>query len=510
VTTTFLPYLLRYGKCLLFVVFIVAHQTTFAISIDSLEDKLRNSSKDIDRILLLKSLGETYLTERNILAISCFEKLIPIAQSIHDAQLLSYAYNKIGACWYYAGNLQKSSESYYKALEFSTDDVSCYADKARIYNNLGWNYKVFGDAEHALSMYSKAIHYARFIQDSTLIGPILNNKGVTEKDLHMYDRALESLIESLEINRSMNNAQQVRFNLNNLSVLLIAKQDYKVAIDTLTKVLTFNIKAQDTTEIVNNYINFGRAYLALQRYDIAYEHLAKALDILPNKNIDQRKQLYCEIDHVLTAKGDHQHAALFLRKYLQLSDSIHDLKFLEYTRDLDARYNSMKKDRDLENVTKQMAEQRFYTMMIVAALLFSIITGLLLILVVRMKVRNEKILRKLHQDIKAKALALEHMNEEFKVSNENLEKIVSERTQVIREQNERLLEFVYLNSHKIRGPIATLLGLVHLMQNEKNSHLHDELVQYVCSSAKELDCMVRDVNRELEKETFILEHEQSV
>ncbi|SFE40934.1 sensor histidine kinase [Thermoflexibacter ruber] len=65
------------------------------------------------------------------------------------------------------------------------------------------------------------------------------------------------------------------------------------------------------------------------------------------------------------------------------------------------------------------------------------------------------------------------MNEELEAAKANLEKIVEERTQELKQANIELLaineeldSFVYRAAHDIRGPLATLLGLCNLAKME--------------------------------------------
>ena len=53
--------------------------------------------------------------------------------------------------------------------------------------------------------------------------------------------------------------------------------------------------------------------------------------------------------------------------------------------------------------------------------------------------------------------------EEIRVINENLEKIVLERTKELEKKNKALEEYAFINAHKLRRPVASILGLVNLL-----------------------------------------------
>jgi PAS domain S-box-containing protein len=63
-------------------------------------------------------------------------------------------------------------------------------------------------------------------------------------------------------------------------------------------------------------------------------------------------------------------------------------------------------------------------------------------------------------------------------------------------KNRQLSEFAFFNSHKLRSPLARLMGIVHLLRSEdslspKETH---ELLERLIHSAEELDKMIRDMS----------------
>lgn len=64
----------------------------------------------------------------------------------------------------------------------------------------------------------------------------------------------------------------------------------------------------------------------------------------------------------------------------------------------------------------------------------------------------------------------------------------------IEEQNQKLSEIAWMQSHVVRAPIARLMGLIELIKHPSSSEeLKEELLEYVLNSAHELDQIVRDI-----------------
>ena len=108
------------------------------------------------------------------------------------------------------------------------------------------------------------------------------------------------------------------------------------------------------------------------------------------------------------------------------------------------------------------------------------------------------------REIKAR-LALEMSNREIKIQareieriNANLETIVKERTAELEEKNTALEEAAFINAHKLRAPVATILGLTDLLKGETLSENGKKALDYLDTSTHKLDEIVTQINTALE------------
>ncbi len=98
-------------------------------------------------------------------------------------------------------------------------------------------------------------------------------------------------------------------------------------------------------------------------------------------------------------------------------------------------------------------------------------------------------------------------NEVIASYNRSLEVLVEERTKDIQSLNQKLIEYAFFNSHKVRGPLARILGLIYLIrltksvdQNE-NTHSIDDQIEMLEKSATELDDVIKAITVLLDEET---------
>jgi signal transduction histidine kinase len=73
-------------------------------------------------------------------------------------------------------------------------------------------------------------------------------------------------------------------------------------------------------------------------------------------------------------------------------------------------------------------------------------------------------------------------------------KIALEKIQL---RDRQLAEVSFYNSHKVRAPLARLLGLVQLLRMDPNSPSNEqqELLEKIRNAAEELDYLIKNINQ---------------
>lgn len=85
--------------------------------------------------------------------------------------------------------------------------------------------------------------------------------------------------------------------------------------------------------------------------------------------------------------------------------------------------------------------------------------------------------------------------EEIEVINNNLEQIVVDRTEKIKDQETRITQFAFINAHRVRSPLARIIGLLNLIHLEKNKPgILEEYLPVLQSNADELNERLKEVS----------------
>ncbi|MEL7004488.1 MAG: triple tyrosine motif-containing protein, partial [Bacteroidota bacterium] len=115
--------------------------------------------------------------------------------------------------------------------------------------------------------------------------------------------------------------------------------------------------------------------------------------------------------------------------------------------------------------------------------------------------KKQKKLRRLvkmrTQEIEEKNEKLMLQSEQIFTINEKLEDTVNERTHQLQEQNSILVEYAFINSHELRGPICRILGLLELI-GKTNDEEKEKIIAMIRTTGIELDEVSRSINSMLD------------
>ena len=119
-----------------------------------------------------------------------------------------------------------------------------------------------------------------------------------------------------------------------------------------------------------------------------------------------------------------------------------------------------------------------------------------------LKIANEEVLAQNEEITQQRELIM--------MINEMLEKMVDERTAKIEQLNEKILDYAFFNAHRVRGPLARIMGLVNItrflsLDSKEDVERMKDYVNKIDLSAHELDDIVKGINTLLsEKESILL------
>lgn len=406
-------------------------------------------------------------------ALNHFLSCLPKAEQLNDKEALALLNANIGMMQMERGEHEESDRYITRALkivEAEKDDVKMLKRAATIYNNRGLRYRRMEPPD-----YEKAIFNM-------------------EKALHIYD--------SLKVER------KIAMVYNNMALIYMDKRDYSEAIRLINKALVLKQKTNDLFGMANSMHNLVEIYIKLKDHPSASSLLQKSLALAEQINAKRLiGNAYALATTLDSAQNDYKSAFQHLRTHHRIIDELQGEQKARQIEELRIQYETEKKER--ENIVlkqlnqiqeqenqlqqqeiqlreKEVDEQQRTLVLVIVSLALILVFSIILVFQVRAKSKTNRL--------------LEAANDKIQAINDQLEQKVEERTKKLAERNAQLLEYAYLNSHQVRGPLAKILGLVNLAKmDDMEGEQAKMMLDHIQDSAKELDDVIHQINQNLEK-----------
>ncbi len=106
-------------------------------------------------------------------------------------------------------------------------------------------------------------------------------------------------------------------------------------------------------------------------------------------------------------------------------------------------------------------------------------------------------------EIALQAQKLKTLNKSLVTLNTELETKVSDRAKQLRDKNKKLTEYAFINAHKLRAPVASIMGLVQFFDYEHSDEEHVQIRARLKESTHELEQTIGDIRKKLEDEGLV-------
>lgn len=423
-------------------------------------------------------------------------KALQLARKIPYGKGIAEAYRIIGLGRDYSGEPEKAIESYLNSLSVyqSINDVS---GQAKVYNNIGNLYRD-ADNDKALEYFRKALKMANPVNETELIGSIYLNIGNVYMRQKDYYQALTYYNKSKDIFTKTKNDEYVATCMQDIGVAYFNLAQY----DKAEKLLLYsNAEAKKSSrnqQIASVDLTLASIYIAKKDFKKAEQFLDEGISFA---EIMKSKKLLSDFKYTsyqLELKRKNFEKALYYLQDIYQKDSS-DFQNSVSARIglLQVKHRQEEKARENElTIIKQKNERIFFWgICAVAVLLFLVI--LLLVGNVRRKAETNKRLTELNNEVSKQKDNLDKINH-------HLEEIIDERTKDLQVKNRKLSDYSSYLSHQIRGPIATLKGLINLekeglVNKEECFNMMDKCVSEIDNKIMDMSDMLHDQDRNARK-----------
>ncbi len=257
-------------------------------------------------------------------------------------------FNIMSTVYQMQGNYMEASRCLYKAI-WTAQSLSFPPDRmASYYNNIGVLLQRIGQMEQGMHYLEQAERIARNETRQDLLATTLMNTGIgyaMQKDWHKSDSCF---LAALQIVRGTKGMEEIYHNiLLNLGAGYSGRGQNRIALSYLKQAL--NLRGKIVPYYLNGtLIELGHVYYSMEQYEQAERYLMEALQNGSKAGLNNdMKESHNLLAHIYDKQGDFKKAFAHQRAYLIYKDSIEGREKLNNIAQLEYKYQSVQKDKDL-------------------------------------------------------------------------------------------------------------------------------------------------------------------
>lgn len=293
-----------------------------------------------------------------------FERVLAIAKEINNLDDISRSYNNIALCDSYSGNYESALAMHIesaKIAESRNDNLNL----ARSYNNIGLLYRDLDDYDKSEEYLLKSLKLKEEEGSTTdIIGGYLNlggtlrKIGVTNKDTQRLLEARGYYEKALQKSKEANYGYGENISYPNLALIETAVGNFDKGILYGKIALKNSIDKKDIGNEIVSRVNLGDAYRNNKQYKLATEQLMKGYELaVEREDLIVQKEASLMISLLNSDQYNYKTALEYYKTYHDLTDSISSTDVKNKVNELETKYETEKKEKQILIQRAELAEQ---------------------------------------------------------------------------------------------------------------------------------------------------------
>ncbi len=424
-------------------------QTLFCYSqqsqIDSLQNLINTTPNDTTKVWLMNRLVTTLREGDNYKALLYARRAKELAEVLDYQRGLALALENLGWLSYRRGDYSAAFELATQALEIS-ERYEDYPAIARCLNSVAAIYFEQKQYDMALVNFKKALQVARGVNDRLSIARSLNNISYTMSYVNQEDSANVYAQRALRASQQVGSAYLEGYAYRTMGDIDIQNKRINSALQKYWKILSLADKGDNKFLKVSTLHRVGKAFILLNQPDSALNYLTQNIEMAHQFGYsDELEIAYKLMADAYSQKDLLAKAFEYQSRYVQLHDSLYDQRNGEQLALMQARFESALKQAEIELLKKdtqikqqEINSQQIWMYFTVGVLTLAAVLVFVLLYSNLLKRKANRLLGAKNEEIQAQALQLSNLNA----------------------TKDKLLSII---SHDVRGPLASLRGLINLI-----------------------------------------------
>jgi len=367
-------------------------------------------------LVLAKKLGNRTgiamaynITGMNYTSVGYYDSALPYLDSarstfvtIKDTTGMVFVQNNLAVVKMHLGDYAGALSYYQQNLVFA-ENKQDYENMLLAYNNMGITYYDWKKYNQALTFYKKALSLLDKLNEEERKGSVYNNIGEVYRKTGKADTAQLYFKKSYAINKKYNKQHSLLVTITSMGDICFDKNEYNKAYHLYNDALAISKKIPDDFNTSLITIKIGKTLNKRKRFHEAKSYLLFGLQLsekqkIKNNILDAYKGL---IENGYLTKDPDQ-IYYYHQKFIVLSDSLFNDKNLKTINELEAKFKTAQKEREIAMLTADKKAKELEIEMQRNQKYFIIITVLILLFIVylffnRYRIRELKIKTKLEK-----------------------------------------------------------------------------------------------------------------
>ncbi len=467
--------------CALFYIYLIPANGQKLESIDSLQQELKKTTSDTQRVKILFELSMKYQSFLPDSAMYFAQTGLDKANAIHYVKGKADALLQIGRLKRdHDGTAADALTDMFDALKLYReigDDVQI----ANSLNDISIVYANSEDYQKSLDYFKQALEIFKKMGDEKGESYALNNIGIIYQELGDEASAKKYFILSLKIKEKSNNLYGISRSYSNLGSISENNEEWDEALLYYLKADSIYIKTKDIHAQANNYVAIARVKRSQGKVNEAIRYANLGLkggeEVRAFSPMLSASKLLASIEE---KRGNYKVSLSYQKLYNRLADSLNDQTNKANLEELKAKFNLDEKEREIVLLKKEqeLQQARIQSKNVIT---YSLTAGVVLLVLVVV------LLYYAYKTTRSKKNILAQKNKEIEQQREDLAKLNNEKDR-----------FFSILSHDLRGPLNSLKGFSYLITEHVDALTPEELIEMRMKIDNSLDNLTELLNNILE------------
>ncbi len=374
----------------------------------------------------------------------------------------------IGHTYYSQEKYEKAMEYYIKALNLAEKNKAlkeigtCYINVANVLNTQS-------DYKGAIQYLGKSLTIFEGLNDKYNMGVCYNNIAANYINQDSLSQAMKFLGKSLQIYIGIEDKKGQAACYLNMGIVSDKNKEYSKAKNYYLSALKINEALFDKYRITTCLANLSISYLNLKDYGAVIESSERGLNIAKEINVfDAQRVFYKSLAATYDSLGNYKKAFEYFKLYKQVDDSLASADNRKQVLELEARYNTEKKEIEISNLTKDIKLQAIKLENNRNLLIFSIVIIILVLILLLVFYRLYAL--KLNS-----TRLLAQKNNELELMNMTL----TESEAALKELNATKDKFFTIIAHDIKNPLSAYRSVTKMLTNSFYELSEQQKLEYI-------------------------------